>query len=320
MALPANRTAQPQRAAALSIGERLLGGQPSAADPVQSETMVADAPQPTSEIEAQDAHAQDQPSTEGNAPELTGDESGEQLEEQGFPSKTGAVHDRVRQLARERNQARQEAELLRQELIKSRVAAPQAAPDTSRNQQPGPPPFDRPPPGPDATDEERFDYAMEKKAHEHAWKHNMRFGQELIQAIAPALKGTLENEREKEWSSLDQALQANGTSRDEIEPIVNEILKADPRRSLRSATFDAMDRMNLYGSRAAAPTPPAGTKPGANGKPRVPGSAQPARPKEATIRDGLNGLREHVKNGNRLEANLSLGDLLLRAQDRRARR
>lgn len=278
-----------------------------------------------SDAQAPDAPAQDQPSTEGNDAGLNGDESGEQLEDQGFPSKTGAAHERIRKLARERNEAKKENELLRQELLKSRVVPQNGQANGAQNGnhpqvQPGPPPFDRPAPDQNASDEEKLDYLIDKKAHERGWHHAMRLGQELVQALAPALAGPLEAAREKEWDQLGPSLDLAGTSRDEMEPLVNEVLKADPRRSLRSATFDIMDRMNLLGGRAAAPTPPAQTKPGANGKPRVPGTGQPAKPKAPTMQDGFRQMRESVKAGDRVKANTTLGELLLQQQDGRQKR
>lgn len=315
----AKQAAQPSGARELELGSRLLGQQ-FQGEAVTSED-PADAPQePMSEDQAPDAQAQGQPSTEGDAdPEITGDESGEQLEEMGLQSKTGAAHERIRKLARERNEAKKENELLRQELLKSRVS-PQGGQESgggAKAQQPGPPPFNVPEPGPNASDEEKFRWAVKKEAHEASWESTMKFGAELINALAPALRGTLESQHEKEWDALSPSLEAAGTSRDELEPLVAEVRKQEPHRSLRSITFDIMDRMNLLGGRAAAPTPPASTKPGANGKPRVPGTAQAPKSKAPTRQESLQALRQSVESGDRMGANGLLGKLLLQAQDRR---
>lgn len=302
-----------------------MGGQgPGGADQ-SSDQPAADAPQPQgvagspSEDQAPDAPAQIQPSTEGDQdPELTGEETGEQLEELGYQSKTGAAHERIKRLARERKTLAQENELLKQELLK-RSIVPQAGQQNGQAQgngkMPGPPPFDRPAPAADASDEEKLDYLIEKKAHEKAWQQTARLGQELVQALGPVLRDTLESRREKEWDSLSPSLERAGTSREELEPLVEQALKAEPTRSLRSVTFDIMDRMNLIGGNGA-PVPPASTKPGANGKPRVPGTAQPAKPKAPTRADSLQAIRERVGSNDPVGARNLLGNLLLKEQDR----
>lgn len=220
---------------------------------------------------------------------LTGEETDEQLIQQGY--KSPASHNRIRNLARERNTAREEAmraqaekEALQKQLLEyqaTQAANPQkpkqlTQDDWKFNQEA----WEAENPRPDENDYEalsrwhaRLDGA--KEGHKAATANLRQFAEVFAPQIADIRQADARKKYEADWSSMDKRLDSFGTSRDELEPAVLEIIRRNPQLSVKAASFAAMEYYGILDNarpESTHPTPPSVSVPG-QGRATAPGSA-----------------------------------------------
>lgn len=140
------------------------------------------------------------------------------------------------------------------------------------------------PPDAPGEDADELDVLMHQRELQMAERFNAamgQMGQEFIGAIAPLLQDTVKAKVDKEWEGVSTEIGKLGYERKDIEPLVNELRKADPNRTLKSLAYEAVSTMPLK-QPSAAQVPPTTATPG-GGRPTA-----PAAPKgEATSVDAL---------------------------------
>lgn len=220
---------------------------------------------------------------------LTGEETDEQLIQQGY--KSPASHNRIRNLARERNAAKEEAmraqaekEALQKQLLEyqaTQAANPQKPQQLSQDDwkfdESG---WEAENPAPDENDYDalmlwKAEKRAAKSAHETAVKQLTKFAHAIAPQLADIRQADARKKYEEDWSSLNNRLDAFGTSREEIEPAVLEIIRRNPQLSVKAASFAAMEHYGILDNarpESTHPTPPSVSVPG-QGRATAPGSA-----------------------------------------------
>lgn len=229
-------------------------------------------PNGESQQEIQEAPAQGEPSdaqTEG-----TGEGSAAQEGEQGGerdelaellgvdPSELKEkTRERFSSLTAELAESKRERQLLLEALQNGRTSGPEEA---SREQAP-PPSGDWFPapeePGEDADDLERLLFERDVKMVHRANQALAAQGQQIIGTIAPFLQESVQAKANKEWESVEADIGKLGYKRADLEPLMGELRKADPNRTLRSLAFEAASTLPLKPP-SAAQAPPAVASPG----------------------------------------------------------
>jgi len=280
--------------------------------------MAGDANQQGQSDQGANAQAQNSNGDADLLSRLTGQESDADLQQSGIEATQGRTYERIRQLARERNEERQRVALLQAELQRLQVVQPQAqAQNGQQNGQAAKPVYDKPAPGEDATDQERLEYLVDKRAYERSHEQVMAFGAELIKSLTPIIGHSLRDARDKEWAEMDSTLQTHNTSREEIEPYVQRVLEQQPHRSLRSVTFDVIDQIMRSQNQPKPPAPPRVNDPSQSQRRTVVNRGNPS------VTEVVNGLMERAaasrKDGRNLDASNAIGLALLGRQDGRSR-
>jgi len=221
---------------------------------------------------------------------FTGQETDEQLASMGYTSV--GTQERIRRLAIERNEAQVRANEADQRLasIEQRLGMapqfgglPQQAQVPAENQQTQPSLEDLPiedyavaanDPFPEDGDfEEQQSWRQRERAYEfnerRTMQHMLRMGQVMQNAIMPVVHSHVTQQRETQWAEIDPVVKAAGTSRAEIQPLVDQILQRQPDRSVSDAVYQAMGMAGvnigevITSARSAAPQPtPVVTTPG----------------------------------------------------------
>ncbi len=282
---------------------------PGSSPPVQPVASPAEprpAPQPPPSP-PRVAAAPEQPEEPPQAPEvaeppasLTGQESDEQLASLGYNSQKS--RERFRKLARERNQAMEQTETLRGEVETLRSVLQNL--QHHEENQPAPrqvplQPFNEEFPH-DGTLEEQESWGRRKETHELIQQHLYEFAQANARVLAPLMQHRAMTEREAEWQRLDGDLERFGTTREEIEPVVQAIFKNEPTRDLRSVVYDAMGSMGMLAP-MENPEPPPVSTPG-HGRSAPPTAAPPEADARTQALDELMLAKQAGASGRQAEA------------------
>lgn len=159
----------------------------------------------------------------------------------------------------------------------------------------------------EGTIEEQDEWRVGKKAWDASQKAALRVAQEenrkLIYALAPHLQELEIAKSEREWQKLNPVLDGLDLSREEIEPVVRQILQNDSKRSLRSAVFEAADIVGALAPKSkprATPrqqaAPPSVQTPGAG---RMPTQEQtPEQRAEQHLQETAERLRKAGQQGD----------------------
>lgn len=226
---------------------------------------------------------------------LTGQETPEELNQLGYGTDAS---NRIRKLARERNDAHEKSQKLEQETHQWRSwyeqngaqqQAQQVQQATSNfGQKPAMESFDEPFPE-EGELEQQESWKIRKEAHGIAQKETMKAMQAVANLVGPMFAQNAQVQRESEWGGIAPELTRFGTSREEIEPLVTEMLRQQPTREMRGAAYDAMAMIGALSSDAAA-TPPAVATPGSGRT--APAATPPPAPSRA---DRVTGLLSKMK-------------------------
>lgn len=193
------------------------------------------------------------------------------------PDATPNAQKRIRMLAKQRNELDERVRALEAELATMRARAeagiqqptqqPQAAPEV-----PELPPF--PEMGSAEEQKEWYLLAANRAAALEAQKATQQLAVQVADTLKPFVAEVAQSRREREWNELSTVLERAGTSREELEPTVREILAKDPTRGVKSAAYQVMfDVLGLDGfspaeaDPSAQPTPVAQPTSGPQGTP-----------------------------------------------------
>jgi hypothetical protein len=237
----------------------------------------------------------------------TGAETDEELASLGYQSKR--VQDRVRQLAIDRNFEKERADQLAAEIESLRGS--QAQP---RDAQGGPRPQEFSmssipvQPFSEVRDQllgESSDFDdLDVDTVERLWpiiqrtaRHETLQAMQAMQGVmSPLVRDRAIQERDAEWDGMSATLKAAGTSREELEPYVAQMVKRDPTRSVRDSIYQAMDMagVDLLEALESARAP-SGSEPPPNIAPssgRGLPTSQSGRAAQAAAQSNAHGQRE----------------------------
>ena len=131
-------------------------------------------------------------------------------------------------------------------------------------------------PGEDADDLEILFYKQELRMTERANQALAAQGKQIIGTIAPFLQDGIKSKANKEWESVEADIGKLGYKRADLEPMMEELRKAEPNRTLRSLAFEAASTLPLN-LPSADNVPPSVSSPGGGRQ------AAPAVPKDAPV-------------------------------------
>ena len=186
------------------------------------------------------------------------------------------TRERFSALTGELAEAKRERQLLMEALQRSQTPEQEAAP---KEQAPLPTGdwFPAPEaPGEDADDLEILLYKQELRITERANQALAAQGQQLIGTIAPFLQDGIKSKANKEWESVEADIGKLGYKRSDIEPLVEELRKAEPNRTLKSLAWEAASTLPLKAP-SAAQVPPTVSSPGGGRE------AAPSVPKDKPV-------------------------------------
>jgi len=248
-----------------------------------------------------------------NPATLTGNETADELQQLGFSSE--ASHKRIKDLAGRANAAEGETERLRAEVEQLRIQAQQAPPTSQEPPAPRDIPveeYEVPYPN-DGTYEEQEAWRLEDLIHRISQKNSrkevMAMTQNIGTVFGPLLQKDAMSERDAGWAEIEDGLKELGTSREELEPYVKEVLKRQPDRGVQDAAFQVLEHATgrspwaiMQDMRpAATPQVPAAAVPG--GGRTVPAGKSGAEP---SLSDQLAstqvGIRKDAASGNTRQA------------------
>lgn len=208
---------------------------------------------------------------------LTGAETDEELTSQGIGSPS--AHERIRELGRAKNEAEARAQALesRLEALEARF---QSGDKPNRDEAPEPPrgpelqPYPEPYPK-DGTYEEQEAWERDSRVWEMSQRVAASHNQELISAlgevVGPIVADFHGRQREEAWGRVTPILEQMGVARDEVEPSVVAMLKANPSLNLEGAVYQAIaynkipvaERVQARAAPAEATPPEVVNRPGA---------------------------------------------------------
>lgn len=267
-------TAEVPRAGRQSVLELIDSARKRINEPTESAVehpeSAPEAPEPSHQTPEPSAETHPEPERAEELPEsLTGEESDEELTNLGYNKP--ATHDRIRNLARERNEAKQQLAALQAQLLEQQAqgaASPKKQQLTEDDWKFNPKEWEQNNPKPDEDDYEasqRWDMRREaaKEAHELSVRQLSKFAEALAPQFAEVRQQEAKRRYEGEWKSLEGDLTGFETSRDEMEPAVLEIIRQHPQHSVESALYIAMKYAGVLGGRKpSSPSVPSVTKPG----------------------------------------------------------
>lgn len=266
--------------------------------------------------ESSEAPAQGEQPTEVEAQPVQGQEGGDQIEGEPLAEQLGvepdqlkpATNERFKELLAELKTAKEEREVLMRVLEGRQPTEAEPEPEavpTPQGQWMSVPELD-------FDDDDYMTGAQAKQllaAVAEAANGGMGvMGQQLIGTIAPLFKDTVQAKVDREWQEIESDLGKLGVSRSQVEPLVQEMQKRDPSRTLRGMAFDAASQVQVKPTQPQSI--PSVQEPGA-GRPAAP----QAEPKEAPVtRDDL--LRKAIDGANKVDATHALAQALVAGMDR----
>lgn len=310
---PSGRAAR--LAAIDSVRERNITGREAERDAF----VEADAVEPPESAPEAYDDSQDEPAEQERAEDpvtLTGEESDEELTNLGYQHSQPKTAERIRRLARERNEASQQlkelqARLERLEAGKEESRLTEAAtPKQPRHLTEDDWKFDEKGwrdanPEPDRDDYDahaKWEYRLDAAREAHG--QSIQQVRKLAEAIAPQLAEVRHSEArkryEQEWDGFKEDLNRFGTSREEIEPAVLEIIRQHPTHSVESAGYLAMKYLGvLDGAKPGGPKPAPVQKPG-QGRTEEPGQRATGQKKKTladTRREVIQTIADEAQKG-----------------------
>ena len=227
----------------------------------QAQFVRGNSPQPAPAQAEASSVPEPQPQESGQQAEgsvsLTGEETEQQLRDMGYDGER--VQDRVRKLALERNEAVNRQAELEQRLQAIESQMNQGQPQQNAQQQAPqvpqqPDPRDLPIPDYEETTGDKFpedgsyedqeQWRLRKQTYEMVKRESraeiMQFSEVVQKILTPLVRKEAMQQREEQWGEVGPVLEALGTSREEVQPYVDEILRMQPDRSVGDAAYQAL--------------------------------------------------------------------------------
>jgi len=274
-----------------SLAQQIAESRAEAVNPAESAPVEAQA-------EGQESHPVEAPEVQEQAQEptsLSGTETQEELTNMGYGSQSS---ERIRKLARERNEAKEAQEKAIQENAQWRSWYEQNAAQQQTGQvqqatnnfgnEPTMEAFSEVFPE-EGTMEEQESWKIRKEAHKIAQTETMKAMKAVANLVGPMFAQNAQTARESDWKGLGPELQRFGTSREELEPLVAEMLRQQPTRDLRGTAYDAMAMIGALNPDSHTAPPPVATP----GSGRTAPAAKP--PPQQTRADMVTGLLSKMK-------------------------